>query len=231
MGDSERPISGYDKKTVAEDVYQLSKHLNLGKVSLVGHDFGGAVAYAYAAAHRDEVSRLAILEMIMPGFGYEQAMQHPFAQDGLGRKVWHLAFHDAPDMPEALITGRERMYLRWFYTNFSYDPSAVPDTDLDEYERCYAAPGGLRALDYYRTHFTDADDNRESAKIPLSMPVLALGGDAFLGGIVKQGMESLASDVRGGIIDRCGHWVADEQPNKVLEHLFSFLSEPIPASL
>jgi pimeloyl-ACP methyl ester carboxylesterase len=186
MGDSERPISGYDKKTVAEDVYQLSKHLNLGKVSLVGHDFGGAVAYAYAAAHRDEVSRLAILEMIMPGFGYEQAMQHPFAQDGLGRKVWHLAFHDAPDMPEALITGRERMYLRWFYTNFSYDPSAVPDTDLDEYERCYAAPGGLRALDYYRTHFTDADDNRESAKIPLSMPVLALGGDAFLGGIVKQ---------------------------------------------
>jgi pimeloyl-ACP methyl ester carboxylesterase len=105
-------------------------------------DFGGAVAYAYAAAHRAEVRRLVITEMIMPGFGYEAAMQHPFARDGLWRPVWHLAFLDAPEMPEALISGRERMYLRWFHENFAYNPSAVPSEDLDEYERCYTSPGG-----------------------------------------------------------------------------------------
>lgn len=224
-GDSEKPTSGYEKRTVAEDIWRLLQHLGLQRIFLVGHDFGAAVAYALSAAHPHAIRRLAILEMIMPGFGYEDCMQHPFATDGLGRKVWHLAFHDAPDIPEALIAGRERMYLRWFFNNFAYVPGAIPESDLDEYERCYAAPGGLRALGYYRTHFIDAEHNRESAKHPLPMPVLALGGDAFLGGIVKQGMEGLASNVRGGIIQECGHWVADERPDEVVAQLLDFFGE------
>lgn len=227
VGDSEKPLSGYEKRNMAEDIWQLVNHLKLPPVFLVGHDFGGAVAYAYAAAHRDAVRRLVIMEMIMPGFGYEAAMQHPFARDGLGRPVWHLAFHDAPDMPEALIAGRERMYLRWFHENFAYNPSAIPFEDLDEYERCYASPGGLRALNYYRTHFTDAEHNRENARQPLAIPVLALGGDAFLGGIVKQGTEALAKDVRGGVIEHCGHWVADEQPGEIIKRLFAFFGEEV----
>jgi pimeloyl-ACP methyl ester carboxylesterase len=225
FGDSEKPITGYEKQTVAEDIWQLVRHLGLGRIFLVGHDFGAAVAYAFAAAHRDAVRRLAILEMIMPGFGYEDCMQHPFVTDGLGRKVWHLAFHDAPEMPELLIAGRERTYLRWFFDHFAYAPGAISEEDLDDYERCYAGAGGLRALGYYRTHFVDAEHNRESAKRPLEMPVLALGGDAFLGGIVKQGMDALARDVRGGVIERCGHWIPDERPEALLELLLPFLAE------
>ena len=193
-----------------------------GRSILAGHDFGAAVAYAYAAAYRDDVRKLAIMEMIMPGFGYEQCMQAPFAQDGLGRGVWHLFFHDAPDIPEALIGGRERLYLSWFHRNFAYNPAAIPVEDLDEYERSYAAPGGLRALNYYRTHFTDAEHNRENAKTPLAIPVLALGGAGFLGGIVEQGMSALASDVQGEVIPECGHWVADEQPQYVIDSLLRF---------
>ena len=222
VGDTERPADGYEKRAMAGDIHALLEHLDIGPVFLAGHDFGAAVAYAYAAAHRDAVRKLAIMEMIMPGFGYEQCMQAPFAQDGLGRGVWHLFFHDAPDIPEALIGGRERLYLSWFHRNFAYNPAAIPVEDLDEYERSYAAPGGLRALNYYRTHFTDAEHNRENAKTPLTIPVLALGGAGFLGGIVEQGMSALASDVQGEVIPECGHWVADEQPQYVIDSLLRF---------
>ena len=86
VGDLERPMGGYDKRTMAEDIYQLVQHLGLKKAIVIGHDFGGAVAYALAAEHRDFVSKLVIVEMIMPGFGYEACMQHPFVSDGLGPK-------------------------------------------------------------------------------------------------------------------------------------------------
>lgn len=143
IGDSEKPRDGYEKQTIAEDIWQLVQHLGLQKIHLVGHDFRGAVAYAFAAAHPEFVEKLVIAEMIMPGFGYEDCMQTPFVKDGLGRKVWHLAFHDAPDIPEALIQGRERLYLQWFHNNFAYVPNAISHEDLDEYERTYAAQGGL----------------------------------------------------------------------------------------
>jgi len=224
VGDTERPVDGYEKHVMAEDLHALLAHLGTGPVMLAGHDFGAAVAYAYAAAHRDGVRKLAIMEMIMPGFGYEQAMQVPFATDGLGRAVWHLFFHDAPEIADALISGRERLYLDWFHRHFAYNPTAVPVEDLDEYERAYAAPGGLRALNYYRTHFIDAEHNRESAKQPLTIPVLALGGEGFLGPIVEQGMAALATNVEGQIIPECGHWVADEQPEYIISALQKFFA-------
>jgi pimeloyl-ACP methyl ester carboxylesterase len=108
--------------------------------------------------------------------------------------------------------------------HFAYNPAAVPAEDLDEYERAYAAPGGLRALNYYRTHFIDAEHNQESAKEPLTIPVLALEGEGFLGPTVEQGMSTLAANVEGQIIPECGHWVADEQPEYVIAALRTFFA-------
>jgi pimeloyl-ACP methyl ester carboxylesterase len=96
---------------------------------------------------------------------------------------------------------------------------------LDEYERSFSSPGGLNALKYYSSHFEDAEDNRELAKTPLEMPVLALGGDAFLGEGVRKWMEKVASNVRGGAIPECGHWIAEEQPEYLLTALRNFFTE------
>jgi|SRR5579859_740137 len=223
VGDSDKPAeeAGYQKKNMAEDIYQLVRHLGHQEIYLVGHDFGATVAYAYAVAHRDDVKKLVILEMPMPGFGYEGD-----GPDPLGRRIWHRQFHDAPsEIFEALVTGRERTYLRYFFQQFSYDPSAVSEADLDEYARHYASPGGLRSVNYYRTHAVDAEYFRESSKTPLEMPVLALGGDHFNGIMVKNAMEQMATDVRGGVIPDCGHWVTDEQPQYVIDQMLAFFKE------
>ncbi len=225
-GDSDKPDSGYDKKTMAEDIYQLVQHLGYKSIYLVGHDFGASTAYAYAAAHQKEVRRLVFLETLLGGFGYEQALQHPFAKDGLGREVWHIGFLDSPSgLPEALIAGRERLLLSWFHRHFAHNPGAVCEEDLDEYTRCMQSPGGLRSLKYYSSHYQDAIDNAENAKTPLQMPVLAYGGASFLGEGPKMWMEKLATNVRGGVIPNCGHWIAEEQPDFLIAELKKFFAE------
>jgi pimeloyl-ACP methyl ester carboxylesterase len=219
LGDSSKPATGYDKRTVAADIRELVVQLGLDRVALVGHDHGAAVAYAYAAAHRDSVDRLAFLEMLLMGAGGELGLDH-----SQGQGLWHLSFHACGgEVAEQLIRGRERMYLSWFYWNFAYDRTAIAEDALDEYVRCYSAPGGLR-LEYYRAFFEDAEHTRESMQEKLTMPVLALGGDACLGELPIESMKLLATDVRGGSIPRCGHFIPEEQPDALLEHLLPFLS-------
>ena len=68
LGDSSKPPTGYDGKTVAEDIHQLVTQLGFRTIFLVGHDIGTQVAYSYAAAHPLEVKRLAVMEFPIPGF-------------------------------------------------------------------------------------------------------------------------------------------------------------------
>ena len=220
LGDSSKPQSGYDKKTIAEDIYQLVRHLGFEKILLVGHDWGGPVAYAYAAAHRQEVRKLVILDVAIPGGGLETGIR--FRRGG----IWHIQFHGVRDLPEALITGRERTYLSYFYRT-AYNPTAISEQAIDEYVRCYSAPGALRAgFEYYRAIWDDAEHNQENAKVKLAMPVLALGGVNGFGAAALRSMQSLADNVRGGVIERCGHWIPEERPDYLGAQLLEFFAEP-----
>ncbi|HEY6307274.1 MAG TPA: alpha/beta hydrolase [Candidatus Angelobacter sp.] len=221
LGDSSKPAGGYDKRTIAHDIYELVRQLGFARIYLVGHDWGGPVAYAHACAHPADVRKLVILDVGVPGAGLEQALvfRPP-------RSIWHIQFHYVRDLPEALITGRERIYLTWFYRT-AYNPTALTEQDIDEYVRCYSAPGGLRAgFEYYRAIFTDAEHNTENAKTKLRMPVLALGGERGFRDMALRSMQQLAENVRGGVIERCGHWIPEERPEYLTEQLLTFFSEP-----
>lgn len=219
LGDSSKPLAGFDKRTVAGDIHELVGQLGFERVALVGHDHGAAVAYAYAAAYRGEVERLAFLEMLLMGAGGELGLDH-----SRGQGLWHLSFHAlGGEVAEALIRGRERMYLSWFYGNFAYDRSAIDEAALTEYTRCYSAPGGL-GLEYYRAFFEDAAHTRESMQEKLALPVLALGGEACLGELPLGCMRLVADDVQGASIPRSGHFLPEERPAALLEHLLPFLA-------
>ncbi len=223
LGDSAKPATGYDKRTVADDIYKLVRHLGFERIFLIGHDWGGPVAYAYASAHPDDVRRLVILDVAIPAAGLEQIPQAS-RRGGL----WHISFHGVRDLPEALIAGRERTYLTWFYRT-AYNPDAISEQAIDEYVRCYSAPGGLRAgFEYYRAIFDDIDHNKENAKRKLKMPVLALGGANGFGALTLHSMKSLAENVRGAVIERCGHWIPEERPDYLIDQLLPFFSEEQP---
>jgi pimeloyl-ACP methyl ester carboxylesterase len=214
LGDSSRPAQGYDKKTLAADLQELlTDTLGLKQWHLVGHDWGGPVAFALAAAHPEAVRTLAILDVTPPGIGPD------FSQGG---KRWHHAFHMTPDLPEALVQGREREYLGWFYESFSWQRGAIGAADIAEYLRTYTQPGALRAgLALYRNMPRDIEDNRAllAAGLRLSMPVLGVGGGRAeargRGGEPEAALREVADDVTGAVIADCGHFIPEEKPREL----------------
>ncbi|MSO90543.1 MAG: alpha/beta fold hydrolase [Acetobacteraceae bacterium] len=221
LGDSSRPLEGYDKKTVGNDIWRLvHDHLGIPAFYLVGHDWGGPTAYAVAAAHPEAVRKLVVLDVAIPGDGSPNISQ--------GGRRWHHGLHQTLDLPEALITGREEVYLGWFYRNYGHHPNVIPDADIAEYLRCYRQPGALRAgFSYYRNISRDIADNAAiSRNFKLPMPILALGGDSGWGrGMeVMDSLRRLATNVQGGVIERCGHWMPEEQPEELARRLLAFFA-------
>src|SRR4051794_6850703 len=221
LGESSRPADGYDKKTVGNDVWRLVHDvLGIAEFYLIGHDWGGPTAYAVAAAHPDAVRKLAILDVTIPGDGSPNISQ--------GGRRWHHAFHQTLDLPEALVAGREDIYLGWFYRCYGARP--LGDEETAEYLRVYRQPGALRAgFSYYRALPQDIAENaaRVAAGFRLPMPVLALGGDSAWGRRLEvvESLQRLAVDVRGGLIENCGHWMPEEQPEALLLELLGFLDK------
>lgn len=224
-GGSTITSSGYDKRTLADDIYQLVQSLGLGPIYLVGYDLGGGTAYQYAHAHPGDVRALAILEFVLPGFGlYESAMvPNPTWDSGSN---WQLGFFTVPDIAEHFLRGQERDLLSWFFWHTAYNSNAVSAEDFEVYVRALSKPGALRAcIEYYAAVWRDAAQNQENAQYHLEMPVLALGGEHSGREFVLQGMQPLAVNVRGGVIERAGHWLTDERPDAVIEQLLTFFGE------
>jgi pimeloyl-ACP methyl ester carboxylesterase len=217
LGESSRPASGYDKKTLACDLREMCERLDLARFDLVGHDWGGPTAFALACAVPERVRTLAILDVTIPGIGPDISQ---------GGRRWHHAFHMTPELPEALVAGREREYLGWFCREFCWQRDAISAADVEEYVRCYAQPGALRAgFEYYRALPQDRADNGAllDSGFRLPMPVLALGGARTeargRAGEPLESLRAIASDVRGGAIAECGHFIPEEQPALLAERL------------
>lgn len=220
MGDSDKPEQGYDTATVAADLFALTQELGWSKFRLVGHDVGAWVAYAYAASYPDTVPQLVLLDAAIPGVTSPEAFQ--LMPDS---KTWQFVFHAVPDLPEQLIEGRERLYLSWFFQAKSVNKEAIQAADLDEYVRCYAAPGAMRAgFAYYRAVFEDIAQNQIHAQTHLNMPVLALGGEKATGTRLFQTIAKVASTVEGGMISNCGHYIPEECPDALCDRLLDFFT-------
>jgi pimeloyl-ACP methyl ester carboxylesterase len=217
FGDSEKPQTGYDKKTIAEDIYQLVKKLGYSKIYLVAHDMGGPVAYSYAVAHPEDVNKMVILDTLLPGFGLEEAGN--FSPNGL----WHLSFHAVRDLPEELIKGKEDIYLNWFYDYGTYNQSAITTEDREEYIKQYSKPGALRAgFEYYRAFFEDAEQNKEYANEKLEIPILTIGGEAGLGNFTTTSFQMVANNVTGITLLNTGHFIPEERPNFLIKQIIDF---------
>jgi pimeloyl-ACP methyl ester carboxylesterase len=204
---------------VQNETLDLVTKLGFKIIFLVGHDIGGQMAYSYAAAHPTEVQKLVIMEKAFPGFTPPQ----------LEGKIWWFPFHLTPNLPEALVEGKETIYLSWFYHNLAYNPAAITQTDINEYVSHYSAPGSMRAgFEYYRAFPQDAIENQNYSKTKLAMPVLAVGGEynPALGGNVTNytfyGMKALAQNVHGIQVPDSGHWIPEERPDFVIKMLDDF---------
>jgi len=206
LGESSRPATGYDKKTMAADIHELVKSLGYQRIDLVGHDIGLMVAYAYAAQYPNEVKKLALLEAPIPGIG--DIWQKIYTTPAL----WHFHFVFSPVALE-LVKGRERLFLEHFWQTLSPHPETFAEADRRIYAKAYAQEGAMRAaFEMFKSFDTqDAADNRRFAATKLPMPVLTLEGDKAMGGALEVQAKMVAGNVTSITLRDTGHWLMEQR--------------------
>jgi pimeloyl-ACP methyl ester carboxylesterase len=202
---------------MATDIHELISSLGLGRVSIVGHDIGLMVAYAYAAQFPQATDRVVLMDAFLPGIGMWKDVW-------LLRDLWH--FHFYGDVPLALVKGRERIYLEHFWNDFAADNSkSVSEADRRIYARAYAQSGGMRAgFEYFRNFERDAEDFAKMGATRISMPFLVLSGEKAGGAFLIEQAKLVASDVKGQVVQGSGHWLMEEAPQKVIPAIVDFIN-------
>lgn len=222
-GETDKPASGYDKRTMAQDLVALLDALEIGRIALVGHDRGARVATRFAKDHPGRLDRLVVMDNV-PTRIVARSMNAQTA-----RSYWFFLFHLVPDLPEALISGREDLWLRHFFSDWCFNPHAISGADFEAYVAAYRAPGAVRgAMADYRANQEDNAQDLVDAEVKIGCPVLSLWGADF--GAVGQAFDmaavwaEMASDLRTAAIPRCGHLPHEERPEEVNRLLVDFLA-------
>ncbi len=219
-GLSDKPTTGYDKRTMAADMSALIESLGFVSAAVVGHDRGARVSHRWALDRPDQVSRLVLLDIIPTR---EMWLRMDAA---LARRCFHWLFHLQPDLPERLAGPDIPGYLGYFYEHWTINRHAFPPDVIAEYVRSFSVPGALRAsLDDYRAVDLDSTHDEADFGRRLPMPLLALwGSESFLQNIpALEIWHQYAEDVRDQAIANCGHFIPEERPDLLLAHLKDFL--------
>ncbi|MFG1879108.1 alpha/beta fold hydrolase [Sphaerisporangium sp. NPDC049003] len=201
LGNSSIPTGGFDKATTAQRIRQAVHALGYTQVQLLGHDLGTLIAYPYARDYPGEVTRFAVLESPLPGFGLEE----------LYHLSWHFRFNMSPSpIPETIMDNKDvSTYLNMMF-NFSHNGQGI---DREAFYKAYANPARRHAgYEYYRAFAADATNNQANASTRLSMPVLAIGGQYSFGTGVADSFNQVADDVRPAVAPDAGHFIPEENP-------------------
>jgi pimeloyl-ACP methyl ester carboxylesterase len=222
-GQSSKPLNGYHKTQMAEDLHLLiTDHLGIkDKIHVVGHDIGGMITFAYASRYPGDVASVIWGECPLPGTS-------PYEQIKGTTDVFHFVFHQVPDLPEFLIAGKEREYCKHFYDKLIHNTAGIDDTALDHYALMYSQPGAIRAgLEVYRSFEKDAEENRQWLKDNAKVKVpslLMMGGESML---VKLS-ETMASECHEPAasvvaVEDSGHYIAEENPEGFAKGVLEFV--------
>jgi len=222
--DSDRPAatSAYALSELVADVRGAIFSLGFDRCVLVGHDWGGAIAWAVAYAHPDLVERLVVLNIPHPACfaaGLRTWQQL--------RRSWYIFFFQIPWLPEAILHLDLRQAVERAFRGMAVDKTAFSDRDIDAYTAALSKPGALTAaLNYYRNVFDGNLLTREWGK--LDIPTLTIWGedDTALGKELTAGTEAYVTDWQLRFIPRCSHWVQQEQPQLVNQYIREFLASP-----
>lgn len=220
IGESKGTPTANDKKTLAGYVHGLIETLGLKEVTLVGHDAGGQIVYAYLHRYPEALRQAVIMNVAVPGVEpWSEIVRNPY--------IWHFAFHSIPGLPEKLVEGKQADYFAFFYSVMTADPDAVSASQRRRYTEAYTRPEALHTgFEWYRAFAQDEQDNLSVEGQIVQTPVLYLRGEQEGGDMetyLKGFRESGLQNIEGQIVPGIGHWL-DENPNGVLTVLETYLT-------
>jgi epoxide hydrolase 4 len=219
-GESDKPsgIAAYRTSVLAADIAALVHELGAERAHVVGHDWGGGVAWTLAMLHPEAVDRLAVLNCPHPAV-MQKALRSNWAQI---RKSWYIFAFQLPWYPEWSLRRNGGKALKDALRRSS-NPGTFNDADLDVYARAFSAPGAAEgAINYYR-----AAVRSRVPKAKIKAPTLLIWGenDFALGIELSRGMDGLfESRPRVEYLPDTSHWVMEERPDVVNRLLLEFLA-------
>ncbi|MBO3269611.1 alpha/beta fold hydrolase [Hymenobacter defluvii] len=227
MGSSEKPATGYDKKTMAQDIYALLRHLNIEKASLLGHDIGGMVASSFGFNYPQATEKLILADGAHPSEGMRQMPLLPAPgafndkMDGQQPYVWWMAFNQVKELPEQLLAGRFHYLLDYLFRYVMLDERQMSAFDREVYAAVYNQPENIRAANaWYQALNQDIADANTYRR--LTMPVLGIGSNVSFN-YLQMSLPYMAENVEVvGILDS-GHYMFEEKPAQVVDAVLRFL--------
>jgi pimeloyl-ACP methyl ester carboxylesterase len=216
LGESDKPEGGYDKKTMASDIHELIKQQGYKSIRLAGHDIGLMVAYAYAAQYGDEVSKLALMDALLPGI-------EP-VWSKVSASAWWFGFFSWPASGD-IVKGREKEFLANFWPMVAHVKEPFTPEETQEFIRAYAVNDAAKSsFKWFGGFPQDGKDNKEFMKKKLKMPLLAMGGEYFAAAFLKEHCKLVAENVTESNIKGAGHWIVQENTQQVQDDLLHFFT-------
>jgi pimeloyl-ACP methyl ester carboxylesterase len=219
---SSRPegVEAYAVDRLAADIRGLIVELGSESAFLVGHDWGGTIAWTTAMNHPDVVDRLAILNAAHP-----RRLQQGLMNPNQLRKSWYFFFFALPALPEDIVHARDWHFFRHFLQDAK--PPYTPQ-ELERYVEAWSQPGAATGMiNYYRASVRASQKQAKAAIRPIAAPTLVIWGqrDGYLGSDLAEPERDDVPNLQG--VERlpdASHWVHHDEAERVNELLIDFFT-------
>ena len=219
--ETDKPRKGYDIPTLLRDIEELVKGLGHQKATIVGHDWGGMLAWAFAMDYPAMTESLIVMNAPHPA-----AMMREMRTLKQLRKSWYVFAFQIPWLPEYMLGRNNANEIGRVLRGAALQKSAFPSEVTARYQEAMSKPGAIKAaLSYYRQLFWRLPFSFRSYDAQISAPTLLIWGeqDIALGIELTTGLELCVSNIQIKRIPDSGHWVQQEQPEKVNQYMLDFL--------
>jgi pimeloyl-ACP methyl ester carboxylesterase len=221
LSDKPGGVHNYRLDALTSDVRELIRACEREQAIVVGHDWGGVVAWRLAMDYPDVVEKLVVLNAPHPATYLREIRENPAQQ----QKSWYVGFFQIPWLPELLIGQSPMSSANLFFRKGAVNQEAYSSYDLHGLAVSMSQPGALTAmLNWYRALFRDRSALR-ARKIDTPTLLIWAEDDVALGKSLTYGLDQWVTHLQIHYVANCGHWVQNEAPAEVNAQLLEFIKQ------
>jgi epoxide hydrolase 4 len=226
--ESERPagVANYRVRELVADTIGVISDMRGGPPFVVGHDWGGLIAWRLAALHPELVRGLAILNAPHPAAFREELLHNPVQW----LRSWYTLLFQVPWVPERLLSLQDYAVLERAWQRQTVNPAAFTADDIAQYKQALSRHGLTAPLSYYRAAIWHPGDLFGSPQ-HVSVPTLVIWGenDPFLSATLADRVAPWVKHLTVEKLPNASHWIQNDAPqdvNRLLIDFFNFLQPP-----
>lgn len=221
LSDKPKGVANYSADVVASDIAALIPALGFEKAYIVGHDWGGAVAWTFATIYPQLTEKLAVLNCPHPREMLKSFKENPSQL----LRSWYMFVHQIPVLPELMYKYTLPLFFKQFVRGWMYHKENFSDIDLQEFVKAFQQEGAMTgSLNYYRA-MLQTKPNKAIFKNNIQCPTLLIWGegDKALGKeLTYNTQQYINASFEVKYIKECSHWTQNDCPEEVNQYLLNF---------